>query len=331
MNNFAEKVTGFVPLLDAIMQHKAITAFLEIDPTQVQFIGKRFVKYPKINMDGMVTYDRVNGFSKAAVTLEWENHELTIDRAQGFGVDVMDDDELLFTAFANLMGEFLRSKVIPEIDAYRFSTFYGYARSVQDNTDAVIGVGTPEVPEFPENKEFDQVTLKDNVVAEAITAANSLAAWDEVEHYFGDEEIPMDMCVAFVSFAYHKFLKQSDDIERKIHVADFKVGSIFRKVNMLDNIPLIKVPVGRFKTVITLLNDLQGGETGFEWDVSAVNINFMVVHRPAVTCITKHAKLRYFAPDVNQDADQHLMQYRIFHDVISLERKRKGIYVSTVV
>ena len=56
-------------------------------------------------------------------------------------------------------------------------------------------------------------------------------------------------------------------------------------------------------------------------------MNFMMVHRSSVDAIVKHSTMRYFAPGVNQDADAHKMQYRVFHDMTSRENKRKGIYV----
>ena len=38
------------------------------------------------------------------------------------------------------------------------------------------------------------------------------------------------------------------------------------------------------------------------------------------------AKLRYFAPDVNQDDDAHKWQYRLFHDMWVYENKKNLIY-----
>ena len=70
MNTFGEKVVAFTPLLDAKFQLESKTSFLEINPADVQFIGARQVKYPQIDMDGMVNYDRVNGFAKGGVKVE---------------------------------------------------------------------------------------------------------------------------------------------------------------------------------------------------------------------------------------------------------------------
>lgn len=329
MNTFNEKVTLFAPLLDAKFQAEAKTAFLEVNAADVSFVGTRKVKYPVIDMDGMVDYDRVGGFAKGGVKIEFQEHELAIDRAMGFEIDVMDDDELLFTAFANTMGEFIRTQVVPEIDAYRFATFFGFAKSVQDDTTAVIGTGSPVAPEFPNTQLFDQITLADNIVNTAIGAGQFLAAFDDAIEYVENEEVNPANCIAFISNEFAKGLKQDDKVERRLDVSEINVGTIKRKVKMLEETALVQIPPKRFKTIIELLNDLQGGETGFKAGGAAVDMRLMLVDRAAVTCITKHAKLRYFAPDVNQDADAHKMQYRVFHDVISRDRKRKAIYIHT--
>ena len=182
----------------------------------------------------------------------------------GFEIDVMDDDELLYVAFVNTMEQFLRTKVVPEIDAYRFATMYGFAKTVQDNTTAVIGTGTPANPQFPENKAFDQIELADNIITGAITKANSLEAYDDAEEYFDNEEIAAGMCVLFVNSTMYKALKQAEKLDRNVQVDTVNVGMVDRKVLLLDGtVPVVKVPKSRFKTVIELLDDLQGGETGF--------------------------------------------------------------------
>lgn len=55
-------------------------------------------------------------------------------------------------------------------------------------------------------------------------------------------------------------------------------------------------------------------------------INFQVVHPSAVAALSRLAKLRYFAPDVNQDDDAHKWQYRLFHDLWVYKNKKELIY-----
>ena len=46
----------------------------------------------------------------------------------------------------------------------------------------------------------------------------------------------------------------------------------------------------------------------------------------AAAAISKHEKLRYFSPDVNQDDEAHKWQYRLFHDIIMYYQKKGLIY-----
>ena len=82
----------------------------------------REVKIPKMEMSGLGNYDRDSGFATGNVTVNYETKKMTQDRGRAFQVDAMDVDETNFAAVAgNVMGEFQRTKVIPEIDAYRYS------------------------------------------------------------------------------------------------------------------------------------------------------------------------------------------------------------------
>ena len=54
----------------------------------------------------------------------------------------------------------------------------------------------------------------------------------------------------------------------------------------------------------------------------------MLLSPAAAAAITKHEKLRYFAPDTNQKDDAHLWQYRLYHDLLVYQSKKGLIYAS---
>ena len=56
----------------------------------------------------------------------------------------------------------------------------------------------------------------------------------------------------------------------------------------------------------------------------------MIVNPAAAAAIQKHQTLRYFPPEVNQDADAHKWQYRVFHDLLTYDNKASLIYAHTV-
>ena len=91
------------------------------------------------------------------------------------------------------------------------------------------------------------------------------------------------------------------------------------------------MPSARFNTAIDLLDGTTGGEEagGFAKASAGKAINFMIVHPSACAAIQKHKKLRYFAPDTNQSKDAHKWQYRLFHDLLVYDNKKKLIYCHT--
>ena len=55
--------------------------------------------------------------------LRWQTKTPTYDRNRKFTIDVMDNYETSDIAFGRLSGEFIRTQVIPEIDALRFAKY----------------------------------------------------------------------------------------------------------------------------------------------------------------------------------------------------------------
>ena len=55
-----------------------------------------------------------------------------------FTVDAMDNIESAGVAFGRLSGEFLRTKVVPELDAWRFAAYAGYATSENKVAETIV-------------------------------------------------------------------------------------------------------------------------------------------------------------------------------------------------
>ena len=79
-----------------------------------------------MRMDGLGDYSRTTGFVGGDASLIWKTVSFDYDRGRMFTVDSMDDQESQNIAFARLANEFMRSKVIPELDAYRFAKLAGW-------------------------------------------------------------------------------------------------------------------------------------------------------------------------------------------------------------
>lgn len=78
---------------------------------------------PKIDMDGLGDYDRNSGYTAGDVTFTNETVKCNYDRGRMFTVDNVDNMDTAGMAFGRLAGEFIRTKVTPEIDAFRIATY----------------------------------------------------------------------------------------------------------------------------------------------------------------------------------------------------------------
>lgn len=114
----------YTNLLDEVYQQSALTAVLESDASLArQGANANEIVIPKLSMDGLADYSRNSGYVNGDVTLNWETTQFNYERGRMFSVDNMDNEETQNIAFGRLAGEFIRTKVVPELDAFRFATY----------------------------------------------------------------------------------------------------------------------------------------------------------------------------------------------------------------
>ena len=90
-----------------------------------------------------------------------------------------------------------------------------------------------------------------------------------------------------------------------------------------------KVPQSRFYTAIDLLSGKDGEEAGhFKKASTGKDINFMIVHKPAVIKFDKHTASAIIPADMNPDADSDISKYRKYGIVDVYQNKVAGIYLS---
>ena len=90
-----------------------------------------------MTMSGLANYNKQTGYVAGDVTLEYETKKCTYDRGRMFTVDAMDNIESAGVAFGRLSGEFLRTQVVPELDAWRLASYAGYAPSANKVAEAI--------------------------------------------------------------------------------------------------------------------------------------------------------------------------------------------------
>ena len=200
----------------------------------------------------------------------------------------MDNEETLGMAFGTLASEFVRTKEVPELDAYRFAA-------------------------------MASATGVDGTSADLSASNTTIAAIDAATVAMDDDEVPYEGRILFVSPTIYGLIKGG--VTRMIMNRDKDVNY---NIEMYNDMRVITVPQARFNTAITLYD----GTSNFGYAVPAgsYKLNFMVVHPSAVLPVVKHEIPRIFAPNVNQSADAWKFQLRLYHDMFVLKNKVKGIY-----
>lgn len=125
MANTIQKFKKYVVgLLDEVYKNASKTAILDGAPELAsQGANADELIIPKIDMDGLGDYDRNSGYTRGDVTFTNETVKCNFDRGRMFTVDNVDNMDTAGMAFGRLSGEFIRTKVVPELDAFRFATY----------------------------------------------------------------------------------------------------------------------------------------------------------------------------------------------------------------
>lgn len=90
------------------------------------------------------------------------------------------------------------------------------------------------------------------------------------------------------------------------------------------------VPQSRFYTSINLLDGKTAGEElgHYKKADDGKDINFMIIHKPAIIKFDKHTASSVIAPDNNPNADGYISKYRKYGLVDAYKNKVAGIYLS---
>ena len=126
MPNSIALVKKYVDKLDDVYKLASLTDVLESDASTVrQGTNTNEILIPKIDMDGLADYSRSGGYVEGDDRLTWETAKFDYDRGRSFSVDAMDNEETIGISFGMLSSRFVRDKVVPEMDAYRFAEYAG--------------------------------------------------------------------------------------------------------------------------------------------------------------------------------------------------------------
>lgn len=298
MANSIALAKQFVAMLDEVYKVASLTSDLDGAAELVRAgANANELIIPKLDMSGLGDYSRNSGYVDGDVTLTNETVQCNFDRGRMFTVDNMDNQETANIAFGRLAGEFIRTKVVPELDAFRFAKY----------------AGTTDI-----SKVATGATLSDGAAVIAALRA-AITKMDE-------DEVPTEQRYLYITPTLHGLVQDMDTTKSR------EVLTRFAKV--------VDVPQSRFYTAIAqksgkIITTGQGDgastvdETagGYTKATDAKDINFMVIHKPAVIQFQKHVAPKFISPDQNQTADAWKYGYRNVGIADAYENKVAGIYL----
>lgn len=272
--------------LDRRMVETSTSGWMEANAGQVIYNGGKSIKVPRMELTGLMDYDRDLGYPQGSVTLTYQTLDMTMDRGTSFLLDAMDVNETNFVASAStLAGEFQKDKVVPEIDAYRYSRIAAIAQENQTTY------------------EVDAKTIYDALCEDIASVRDKT----------GESE-PLICCMNGLVKAQLEKWKEFKDV---MNISELKQGNLNLKVKTLNEVPILGVPSSRMKTSYVFADGKTDGQKGggFTPGADAKSINWIIMPKRAPIAVSKQDKMKIFSPDVYQKADAWFVGYRRYHDL----------------
>lgn len=140
-----------------------------------------------------------------------------------------------------------------------------------------------------------------------------LTAWNKMD----EDEVPQENRILYATATLLNSVMSLDTTKSREILAKFAVKKA--------------VPQARFYTAIDLLDGKTSGEEAghYKKAVSGADINFMIVHKPAIIKFDKHTASDIIPASSNPDADADIVKYRKYGIVDGYANKRAGIYMNS--
>ena len=333
VNNNIDLITKYSPKAwDTVYKQESMSSLLDADSRLVQFTGAKTVKIAKFQSGGLHDYYRNNnaggygderisqvpgsgtdflntmngfGYQRSAMRLVWEEFTLKCDRAAAFQVEMFDNEESGEQLVGLGVTEISRTVIVPEVDAYCFSTIASYCTKALGN-------------------------LIEETIAPAAAAGKQtpIKALNAAFVYFANHEVPVKDQIVFCSPDFINALRETNEVTKFLGQEDFKEGKdINFQIFNYQGRKLVETSPDRLRTNVVL------GAGKYYWGADSKAINFLMVDKAAVIHVVKYEKVKVIGDDLNlagQGFDGYTIFARIYHDVFVPDNKRMGLYCSIV-
>lgn len=323
--NTIEKITKFLPgIVDDFFKVESKTEILERGAKyiKVDFTGTGIVKIPTVFVDGLGDYYRTqenprpsdpanyaayagnvgtgerDGFQIGGADVTWKEYKLQYCRAKQFRIDEVSNEESASVLMTSLLRVFISDKVIPEIDATRFSL-------IADATSVSLGNRVSEAA----------ASLEDAILGKF---TNGFA-------FMQENEVADEDQIIFVNPQVYAKIVNSSELSRYITQADYQneAGVTF-KVEKYFGRPIIVVPSSRFYTNVVTTNN------GYTSGANSLSINYAIVSAKATLPIRKLEWTQTYGPEQAGLVGYYgyLVNVLFWHGLVIPANKVPGIYVS---
>lgn len=288
-NNLAY-ASAYLMLLDKIYKKESATSAFEANPEAIKFSQEnaKTIYLQELSIDGIADYSRASGYVESDVDLVWTAYTLATEWGVKLKLDAVDAENAMIQIL-QVAAELMRTKVIPQLDAYRFEKLC-----------TTCGLD----------------------VSADLTYDTAIDAIDTAISTLDDAEVPQESRVLMISNEMHKLMKQSGEFYN-VRIST-QANNMNREITMFDNMPIVRVPKARFCNNFTFPTTTAGA---FTKTSGSKDLNFVIADRKSVTAVVKNMNAKVIDPNLNSDGDFWVYGFRMFHDLFVPTNKVNGVYV----
>ena len=250
------------------------------------FNGGKSFKTKRITTSGLKAHTRNKGYNEGTLTDDEDTYTMGQDRDIEFYVDKQDVDETnQELSMANISNTFITEHVQPELDSYRFS------KMVKETA------AFDALKETETKHQLSETITKDNVYSCLKSAILPIRRYNPAN------------ITGFVSSATMDALERSTEFSRQITNQNVGLTALESRVTSIDGVNFVEVwDDSRFKSAYNY-------DDGAVATNEALNINYLLVARPAIVQEVKENSVYLFAPGEHTQGDGYLYQNRLYHDL----------------
>jgi hypothetical protein len=289
MPNVRIPAVEYRDIIQEIYELGSLTSFLDGQSKDFQGAAAGEIKLKKIKVSGFGDYQRDVGGADGFSEITWEVYKLLIDRGITFKLDQLDAIETMNTGIGDISRIFVNTKMIPEIDAFRFTRYAG-------------GAGTK--------------------INETITAQNILDRIDQASFAMSDNKVPETGRVLFVNQNLSPVLNAA--LPRQWSNED-GINTVTRVYNGM----LVRyVPRSRFYNLIELHSTSMEDGYSPAAGAKQINF-IMLDPNAIWQAVKLSEPKVLDASDPANPLFSHVFRMRCHHDAGVMDTYTKGVYAST--